>query len=93
MKTQALNFEFVDPQTGVRIIEGEYNVTREHVEEYFGNDKYQCSCFAWASRGHIRSQPATVELACEFTRSFICFISKFVNIALQDTNTLRNHFT
>ncbi|XP_073951033.1 netrin receptor UNC5B-like [Choristoneura fumiferana] len=63
VKTQALNFEFVDPQTGVRIIEGEHNVTREHVEEYFGNDKYQCSCFAWASRGHIRSQPATVELA------------------------------
>ncbi|XP_063532662.1 netrin receptor UNC5C-like [Cydia strobilella] len=62
-KTHALNFAFVDPQTGVRIIEGEYNVTREHVEEYFGSEKYQCSCFAWTSRGHIRSQPATVELA------------------------------
>ncbi|CAH0727953.1 unnamed protein product, partial [Brenthis ino] len=63
VKTQALNFEFVDPQTGVRIIEGEYKVTREQVEEYFGSDKYQCSCFAWTSRGQIRSQPATIELA------------------------------
>nr|XP_034824240.1 LOW QUALITY PROTEIN: netrin receptor UNC5B-like [Maniola hyperantus] len=63
IKTQALNFEFVDPQTGVRIIEGEYKVTREEVEEYFGTEKYQCSCFAWTSRGQIRSQPATVELA------------------------------
>ncbi|KAG7299651.1 hypothetical protein JYU34_016640 [Plutella xylostella] len=63
IKTQALNFEFVDPHTGVRIIEGEYNVTREQVEEYFGTDKYQCSCFAWTSRGHIKSQPAFVDLA------------------------------
>ncbi|CAH0407582.1 unnamed protein product [Chilo suppressalis] len=63
VKTHAVNFEFVDPQTGVRIIEGEYRVTRESVEEYFGGDKYQCSCFAWTSRGHIRSQPATIELA------------------------------
>ncbi|XP_035428881.2 netrin receptor UNC5B isoform X3 [Spodoptera frugiperda] len=63
IQTQALNFEFVDPQTGVRIIEGECKVTRENVEEYFGSDKYQCTCFAWTSRGHIRSQPATIELA------------------------------
>ncbi|CAK1603903.1 unnamed protein product [Parnassius mnemosyne] len=62
-KTEAVNFEFVDPQTGVRIIEGEYKVTREQVEEYFGSDKYQCSCFAWTSQGQIRSQPATIELA------------------------------
>ncbi|XP_060801170.1 netrin receptor UNC5B-like [Amyelois transitella] len=63
IKTQALNFEFVDPQTGVRIIEGEYKVTRENFDEYFGDEKYQCSCFAWTSGGHIRSQPATIELA------------------------------
>ncbi|KAH9629186.1 hypothetical protein HF086_009576 [Spodoptera exigua] len=52
IQTQALNFEFVDPQTGVRIIEGECKVTRENVEEYFGSDKYQCTCFAWTS--HIK---------------------------------------
>ncbi|KOB64207.1 Unc-5, partial [Operophtera brumata] len=48
------------------IIEGEHKVTRETVEEYFGSDKYQCSCFAWTSRGHIRSQPATIEIALTF---------------------------
>ncbi|XP_028026409.1 netrin receptor UNC5C [Bombyx mandarina] len=63
IKTQGANFEFVDPQTGVRIIEGEQSVTRENIEEYFGGDKYQCSCFAWTSRGQIRSQPATIEIA------------------------------
>ncbi|XP_050671976.1 netrin receptor UNC5C-like isoform X2 [Leptidea sinapis] len=63
VKTPGLNFEFVDPQTGVRIIEGEYKVQRDKVEEYFGSEKYQCSCYAWTSRGHIWSQPATIELA------------------------------
>lgn len=63
VQVQAPTLEFVDPQTGVRIIESEYKVTRENIEEYFGSDKYQCSCFAWTSRGRIRSQPATIELA------------------------------
>lgn len=67
VKTHALNFEFVDPHTGVRIIEGEYNVTRELVDEYFGNDKFQCSCFAWTSRGQIRSQVAFIEIACKWS--------------------------
>ncbi|XP_022113269.2 netrin receptor UNC5C-like [Pieris rapae] len=63
VKTPSTNFEFVDPQTGVRIIEGEYKVTRDKVDEYFGSEKFQCSCFAWTSRGHVWSQPATIELA------------------------------
>ncbi|VVD04806.1 unnamed protein product [Leptidea sinapis] len=56
-------FEFVDPQSGVRIVEAECNVTRDHLEEYFGEDRFSCTCYAWSSRGDIRSQPAIVELA------------------------------
>ncbi|XP_041976434.1 netrin receptor UNC5C-like isoform X2 [Aricia agestis] len=56
-------FEFVDPQSGVRIVEAECNVTRDHLEEYFGEDRFSCTCHAWSSRGEIRSQPAIVELA------------------------------
>ncbi|XP_045493140.1 netrin receptor UNC5B-like isoform X2 [Colias croceus] len=56
-------FEFVDPQSGVRIVEAECNVTRDHLEEYFGEDRFECRCHAWSSRGDIRSQPAVVELA------------------------------
>ncbi|XP_045446045.1 netrin receptor UNC5C-like [Melitaea cinxia] len=56
-------FEFVDPQSGVRIVEAECNVTRDHLEEYFGEDKFSCTCHAWSSRGDIRSQPAIVELS------------------------------
>lgn len=61
-----MNFEFVDPHTGVRIVEGEYNVTRTQVEEYFALQKFQCTCFAWTSRGQIRSQSATIEIACKY---------------------------
>ncbi|KPJ14921.1 Netrin receptor unc-5 [Papilio machaon] len=56
-------FEFVDPQSGVRIVEAECNVTRDQVEEYF-SEEFSCTCFAWSSRGDIRSQPAIVKLAC-----------------------------
>ncbi|XP_068630442.1 netrin receptor UNC5C-like isoform X2 [Battus philenor] len=55
-------FEFVDPQSGVRIVEAECNVTRDQVEEYF-SEEFSCTCFAWSSRGDIRSQPAIVKLA------------------------------
>lgn len=59
-------FEFVDPQSGVRIVEAECNVTRDQLDEYFGEDRFTCTCYAWSSRGDIRSQPAVVELACEY---------------------------
>nr|CAI5833570.1 unnamed protein product [Callosobruchus analis] len=55
---------FVDPQNGVRIFEAEANVTRDMVDEFFGKDKFKCECFAWSGRGSIKSQPATVEVAC-----------------------------
>ncbi|XP_068082848.1 netrin receptor UNC5C isoform X3 [Anabrus simplex] len=55
--------DFVDPQTGVRNVEASINITRNDVEEYFGKDKFKCDCIAWSSRGQIRSQPATVDVA------------------------------
>lgn len=57
--------EFVDPQNGVRIVEAETNVTRDMVEEFFGKEKFKCECHAWSGRGSIKSQPATVEVACK----------------------------
>lgn len=57
--------EFVDPQTGVRIVEAETNVTRNMVEEFFGKDKFKCECYAWAGRGQIKSQSATIEVSCK----------------------------
>lgn len=62
-KVETTDNWFVDPQSGVRIFEAEVNVTRDMVEEYF--EKFKCECYAWSGRGNIKSQPATVEVACK----------------------------
>ena len=61
------SLEFVDPHTGTRVVEAELNVTRDHIEEYFGRDKFRCECVAWSSGGQIHSQPAFVDVACEYS--------------------------
>ncbi|XP_008558057.1 netrin receptor UNC5B-a isoform X2 [Microplitis demolitor] len=55
--------DFVDPHTGTRIVDSELNITRDHIEEYFGKDKFKCECIAWAGSGSIKSQPAVVDVA------------------------------
>lgn len=60
---ESVQTEFVHPQTGVRIVEAEVNITRDMVEEFFGSDKFKCECHAWSGRGSIKSQPATVDIA------------------------------
>ena len=65
MKDQ-FNQDFVDPHTGTRIIESELNVTRNQIEEYFSKNKFKCECIAWSSHGQINSQPAIIEVACEY---------------------------
>jgi len=67
--------DFVDPQTGVRNVEAIVNVTRNHVEEYFGKHNYQCQCVAWTSRGEIISRPANVVVACEYYHNIIIYCS------------------
>lgn len=67
---EVVQFEFVDPQTGVRIVEAETNITRDMVEEFFGREKFKCECHAWSGRGSSRSQAATVDVACK------CYFSK-----------------
>lgn len=62
----SVQFEFVDPQSGVRIVEAETNVTRDMVEEFFGKEKFKCECYAWSGRGNIKSQSATVDVACKY---------------------------
>lgn len=63
---------FVDPQTGIRNIEASINITRDNVEEYFGKDKFKCECIAMSSRGLIKSNPATIEVACEYNDTLYC---------------------
>ncbi|XP_052123216.1 netrin receptor unc-5-like [Frankliniella occidentalis] len=69
--------EFVDPHDGVRHVEASVNVTRQDVEEFFG-EKFTCTCTAWSSRGKIRSRPAAVQYACEYkTRGVVLTLFHF----------------
>lgn len=69
--------DFVDPHTGTRIVECELNVTRDHIDEYFGKDGYKCECIAWAGSGQINSPPAKVVVACKYTSLFSIQFSFF----------------
>lgn len=60
--------DFVDPHTGTRIVDCEFNVTRDLVEEYFDKE-YKCECIAWSGSGQIKSQPAIIDVACKYTQS------------------------
>ncbi|KAJ0179664.1 hypothetical protein K1T71_004255 [Dendrolimus kikuchii] len=59
---KTVQYEHVDPQNGVRVVEVELNVTRNELDEYFGG-KYSCECYAWNSKGKIRSQAVFIEYA------------------------------
>ena len=62
---KTVQLEHVDPQNGVRVVEAELNITRNELDEYFGG-KYSCECYAWNSKGKIRSQGVFIEFACEY---------------------------
>lgn len=75
---ESVQSEFVNPQTGVRIMEADANVTRDMVEEFFGKEKFKCECYAWSGRGNIKSQPAFVEVACKYLLLFCDILQIYV---------------
>lgn len=56
----------MDPHNGVRVVEAELNVTRNELDRV--NLKYSCECYAWNSKGKIRSQGVLIEYACKYCR-------------------------
>ncbi|XP_059473091.1 netrin receptor UNC5B isoform X2 [Neocloeon triangulifer] len=60
--TEQNQHHIVDPMTGTRTIEATVNITRDHVEEYFGAS-FECLCIAMSSRGHVKSRPAKLKVA------------------------------
>jgi len=42
-------------------------IHRDLVDEFFGDGPFKCECHAWSSRGVVKSQAATVHIACEYT--------------------------
>ncbi|XP_047986715.1 LOW QUALITY PROTEIN: netrin receptor unc-5-like [Leguminivora glycinivorella] len=59
---KTVQFEHVDPQNGVRVVEAELNVTKNEIDDYYGG-KFGCECLAWNSKGRIRSQAVFIEYA------------------------------
>ncbi|CAL4122750.1 unnamed protein product, partial [Meganyctiphanes norvegica] len=52
---------FVEPSTGMRVVEAQLHVERATVEEYF--EDYECHCVAWSSRGQTTSSTARISTA------------------------------
>lgn len=53
----------VDPHTGVQLQEATTTITRELVDEFFGRGPFKCDCHARSSRGVVKTQPATIQVA------------------------------
>ncbi|KAK2720439.1 netrin receptor UNC5C-like isoform X1 [Artemia franciscana] len=53
--------EYVDPMTGIRQVEIKADITRNAVDEYFGD--FTCECVAWSSVGQQRSRRAKINVA------------------------------
>ncbi|XP_050100643.1 netrin receptor UNC5C isoform X2 [Anopheles aquasalis] len=52
-----------DPHSGVQLQEATATITRELVDEYFGKGPFKCECRAYSSRGHVKTQPVTIQVA------------------------------
>ncbi|XP_052864048.1 netrin receptor UNC5C-like [Anopheles cruzii] len=52
-----------DPHSGIQLQEATATITRELVDEYFGNGPFKCECRAYSSRGHVKTQPVTIQVA------------------------------
>ncbi|XP_061514380.1 netrin receptor UNC5C isoform X3 [Anopheles gambiae] len=52
-----------DPHSGVQLQEATATITRELVDEFFGKGPFKCECRAYSSRGHVKTQPVTIQVA------------------------------
>ncbi|XP_050077188.1 netrin receptor unc-5-like [Anopheles maculipalpis] len=52
-----------DPHSGVQLQEATATITRELVDEFFGKGSFKCECRAYSSRGHVKTQPVTIQVA------------------------------
>nr|KAG5709520.1 hypothetical protein BaRGS_023202 [Batillaria attramentaria] len=63
------NLELIDPVTGRKTLQSSIEVTREEVDDYYGEDGYWCECYAWntvqgsSNPQHVKSTRAQIEVA------------------------------
>ena len=55
----------VEPETGLKYTEASVQISRDKVEEYFG--EFHCTCLATSAQSEaVQSRPALVTFACEY---------------------------
>ncbi|XP_053675531.1 netrin receptor unc-5-like [Anopheles nili] len=52
-----------DPHSGIQLQEATATITRELVDEFFGEGPFKCECRAYSSRGHVKTQPVMIQVA------------------------------
>lgn len=62
----------MDPATGISYLQTSVDITKDRVEDQFGEEDYQCECHAWNNVPNFkplltRSSKATIHVACECT--------------------------
>ncbi len=55
--------DHVEPETGIRYTEARVDITKDHVEGYFG--EFHCACVAISGKGSVVSRHALVAYACK----------------------------
>ena len=76
--TQQVNEDIVDPSTGVSYLQTSVDISKEQVDEQFGEEDYQCECHAWNNVPDLqplltRSRKATLHVACEYRNCvYVC---------------------
>lgn len=61
VQNHAVTENHVDPETGIRYTEARVQITRDQVEEFFGD--YHCACVAVSGQGALKSRLAYVTIA------------------------------
>ncbi|KAL8577214.1 hypothetical protein ACOMHN_041269 [Nucella lapillus] len=71
------NVELIDPVTGRKTLQSSITVTREDVDDYYGEDGFWCECLAWntvqgsSNPQHVKSTRAQIEAACAPARQTV----------------------
>lgn len=72
--SRQINSDAVDPATGTKYLRTAVEVTKEQVDEQFGEDGYQCECVAWNNVPGVqplltsRSRKTQLHVACKYVQ-------------------------
>jgi len=80
-----VNEDVVDPTTGITYLQTSVDISKDQVEEQFGEDDYQCECHAWNNVPNLkplmtRSRSAVLHVACQYSIIIIVQILRLISL-------------